>query len=71
MLKLDGVNPAHQPLRRRYLGDPLFDDVMAELDRRRAVAFVRRSCQDSESIRLDMPGFAAEFVFAPRARRST
>ena len=63
-LKLDGVVLLTSHSDGRYLGDPLFDDVMAELDRRAAVAFVHPIVpKTSESIRLDVPGFAAEFVF--------
>ncbi len=64
VLKLDGVVLLTSHHDGRYLGDPLFDDVMAELDRRSAVAFVHPVVpKTSESIRLDVPGFAAEFVF--------
>ena len=64
VLKLDGVVLLTSHSDGRYLGDPLFDDVMAELDRRSAVAFVHPVVpKTSESIRLDVPGFAAEFVF--------
>ena len=64
VLKLDGVVLLTSHHDGRYLGDPLFDDVMAELDRRGAVAFVHPVVpKTSESIRLDVPGFAAEFVF--------
>jgi predicted TIM-barrel fold metal-dependent hydrolase len=64
VLKLDGVVLFTSHVDGRYLGDPLFDDVMAELDRRNAVAFVHPVVpKTSEAIRLDVPGFAAEFVF--------
>lgn len=64
VLRLDGVVLLTSHHDGRYLGDALFDEVMAELDRRRAVAFVHPVVpKTSESIRLDVPGFAAEFVF--------
>jgi len=64
VLKLDGVVLLTSHSDGRYLGDPLFEDVMAELDRRNAAVFVHPVVpKSSESIRLDVPGFAAEFVF--------
>ena len=64
VLKLDGVVMFTSHSDGRYLGDPLFEDVMAELDRRAAVVFVHPVVpKTSDSIRLDVPGFAAEFVF--------
>lgn len=47
-----------------YLGDPRFDDVMAELDRRAAVAFVHPVVPAfSERIDHGIPAFAMEFTF--------
>jgi len=64
VLRLDGVVLLTSHSDGRYLGDPLFEDVMAELDRRAAVVFVHPVApKSSESLRLDVPGFAAEFVF--------
>jgi predicted TIM-barrel fold metal-dependent hydrolase len=63
-LHLDGVVLLTSYCDGRYLGDPIFEDVMAELDRRNVVTFVHPVVpKTSESIRLDVPGFAAEFVF--------
>ncbi len=47
-----------------YLGDPRFDDVLAELDRRSAVAFVH-PVAPAFSGRIDhrIPSFALEFTF--------
>ena len=48
----------------RFLGDPLFDPVMAELNRRRAVVFVHPAMHPSmASVNLPWPGFMMEYVF--------
>jgi predicted TIM-barrel fold metal-dependent hydrolase len=63
-LRLDGVVLLSSQCDGRYLGDPLFEEVMAELDRRSAVVFVHPTVpKTSESIAIEVPGFAAEFVF--------
>lgn len=46
-----------------FLGDPRFDELMAELDRRKAVVFVHPNMHEtSESIGLHTPGFLIEFL---------
>jgi len=63
-LKLDGVVLFASQSDGRYLGDPEFDDLVSELDRREAVAFVHPTVpRSSEGLRLDVPGFASEFTF--------
>jgi len=64
VLRLDGVVLLASQSDGRYLGDPLFEDLMAELDRRRAVAFVHPAVpKSSEALPLDIPGAALEFTF--------
>ncbi len=47
-----------------YLGDPKFDDLLAELDRRAAVVFVHPSIPTAAThIAVDIPVFAMEFTF--------
>jgi len=47
-----------------YLGDPRFDEVLAELDRRGAVAFVHPVAPAfSDQIHHGIPAFAMEFTF--------
>lgn len=63
-LHLDGVVLLASQSDGRYLGDPLFEDLFAELDRRRAVVFVHPTIpKTSESVPIGVPGFAAEFCF--------
>ncbi|MGA4637646.1 amidohydrolase family protein [Pseudomonas solani] len=46
-----------------FLGDPRFDELMAELDRRQAVVFVHPNMHaTSEQIGLQAPGFLIEFL---------
>ena len=64
VLRLDGVVLLGSQSDGRYLGDPLFEDLMAELDRRSAVAFVHPAVpKSSEALPLDIPGAAIEFTF--------
>ena len=63
-LHLDGVVLLASQSDGRYLGDPLFDDLFAELQRRRAVVFVHPTVPTSSAaVPVDVPGFATEFVF--------
>ena len=63
-LHLDGVVLLASQQDGRVLGDPAFDALFAELDRRRAVVFVHPTIpKSSEAIPIDVPGFAAEFTF--------
>jgi len=63
-LRLDGVVLLASQHDGRVLGDPAFDQLFAELDRRRAVVFVHPTIpKSSETIPIDVPGFAAEFTF--------
>ena len=48
----------------RFLGDPLFDPVMEELNRRKAVVFVHPAMHPSmAAVGLPWPGFMMEYVF--------
>jgi predicted TIM-barrel fold metal-dependent hydrolase len=63
-LPLDGVVLLASQHDGRVLGDPAFDALFAELDRRRAVVFVHPTIpKSSEALPIDVPGFAAEFTF--------
>jgi predicted TIM-barrel fold metal-dependent hydrolase len=63
-LGLDGVVVLSSQSDGRYLGDPHFEPLMAELERRGAVVFVHPTVpKTSEALRLDVPGFVAEFTF--------
>ena len=63
ILHLDGVG-LFSSVTDRYLGDPLFDPVFEELDRRSAVVFVHPShCEASPNTGLCAPPFVVEYVF--------
>ena len=48
----------------KFLGDPLFDPVMEELNRRKAVVFVHPAMHPSmAAVGLPWPGFMMEYVF--------
>lgn len=64
VLRLDGVVLLASQSDGRYLGDPRFDELFAELERRAAVVFIHPTVpRSSESIPIGVPGFAAEFTF--------
>ena len=48
----------------RYLGDPLFDPVFDELNRRKAVVFIHPThCETPTETNLGAPPFVVEYVF--------
>ena len=62
-LKLDGVVLLSN-VDGRYPGDPLFDELFAELNRRKAVVFLHPTVPAINSeLKLDLPPFLIEFVF--------
>jgi predicted TIM-barrel fold metal-dependent hydrolase len=64
VLHLDGVVLLASQSDGRVLGDPAFDELFAELDRRRTVVFVHPTIpKSSQTIPISVPGFAAEFTF--------
>jgi predicted TIM-barrel fold metal-dependent hydrolase len=63
ILRLDGVG-LFSSVKDRYLGDPLFDPVFDELNRRRAAVFIHPiHCEAPEHTRLHAPPFVVEYVF--------
>ena len=63
ILHLDGVG-LFSSVNDRYLGDPLFDPVFDELNRRKAVVFVHPThCEAPAHMNLRAPPFAVEYVF--------
>jgi len=63
-LDLDGIVLLASQSDGRYLGDPDFEDLLAELDRRQAVVFVHPAIPAyMPHIRVDIPVFAMEFTF--------
>lgn len=64
VLKLDGVVLLASQSDGRYLGDPLFDGLFAELQRRAVTVFIHPTIpKTSERIPIGVPGFATEFTF--------
>lgn len=62
-LKLDGIG-LFSNQGGRYLGDPTFDEVFAELSRRQAVIFVHPAhCEAPEQTHLHTPDAIVEYVF--------
>lgn len=48
----------------KFLGDPDFEELMAELNRRRAIVFIHPAIHpSSETLALKIPGFMLEFLF--------
>lgn len=63
VLRLDGVG-LFSSVTERYLGDPLFDPVFDELNRRKAVVFIHPThCEAPEHTGLRAPPFVVEYVF--------
>lgn len=63
-LELDGVVLLASQSDGRYLGDPAFEELMAELDRRGALVFVHPSVPASvKHVPVEIPVFAMEFTF--------
>ncbi len=63
VLHLDGVG-LFSSFAGRYLGDPLFDPVFDELNRRKAVVFIHPThCEAPPEAHLGAPPFAVEYVF--------
>jgi 6-methylsalicylate decarboxylase len=63
ILHLDGVG-LFSSVNDRYLGDPLFDPVFDELNRRSAVVFIHPThCEAPQETNLGAPPFVVEYVF--------
>ncbi len=63
ILHLDGVG-LFSSVNDRYLGDPLFDAVFDELNRRKAVVFIHPThCEAPPETNLGAPPFVVEYVF--------
>ncbi len=62
-LKLDGVSLLSN-IEGRYLGDPEFDELFADLNRRKAVVFVHPNAPPKEMLpKINVPPAVMEFVF--------
>jgi 6-methylsalicylate decarboxylase len=63
ILHLDGVG-LFSSVNDHYLGDPLFDPVFDELNRRKAAIFIHPThCEAPEHTQLHAPPFVVEYVF--------
>jgi predicted TIM-barrel fold metal-dependent hydrolase len=63
VLRMDGVG-FFSSSEGRFLGDPLYDPVFAELDRRGAVAFVHPAhCKAPDEFNLRAPASVIEYIF--------
>lgn len=63
ILGLDGISLTSS-VDRRYMGDPAYDDLFDELDRRRAVVFMHPHTPEENVVPgLDLPTSLIEFVF--------
>jgi len=63
VLRLDGVG-LFSSYGGKYLGDPLFDPIFAELNRRKAVLFIHPThCEAPAETNLGAPPFVVEYVF--------
>ena len=63
ILHLDGVG-LFSSVNHRYLGDPMFDPVFDELNRRSAVVFIHPThCEAPTETNLGAPPFVVEYVF--------
>ncbi len=63
ILHLDGVG-LFSSVNNRYLGDPLFEPVFDELNRRNAVVFIHPThCEAPPETNLGAPPFVVEYVF--------
>ena len=64
VLRADGLVLQSSNYDRSYLGDPRFDEVMEELDRREALVFVHPAVPVTAAmLSLDIPVFGIEFTF--------
>jgi 6-methylsalicylate decarboxylase len=63
VLHLDGIG-LFSSVTERYLGDPLFNSVFAELNRRKCAVFIHPThCEAPEHTHLPAPPFVVEYVF--------
>jgi predicted TIM-barrel fold metal-dependent hydrolase len=62
ILRLDGV-VLLTSIDGRYLGDPLFDPLMAELDRRETPVFVHPTTPPGSTLTPNLPPYLVDYVF--------